>query len=56
MKQLNKARGNLEKLEELVGGKPVAYLPFEIGPLDIYQLVDAAKRGVPLIDADCGRL
>jgi len=44
---------HLKKLEELIGGKPVAYLPFEIGPLDIYQLVDAAKRSVPLVDADC---
>jgi len=44
---------HLKKLEELVGGKPVAYLAFEIGPLDAGQLLGAAKRDLPLIDADC---
>ena len=44
---------HLKKLEELVGGKPMAYLAFEIGPLDAGQLLNAAKRGLPLIDADC---
>lgn len=44
---------HLKKLEELVGGKPVAYLAFEVGPLDAGQLLNAAKRGLPLVDADC---
>lgn len=44
---------HLKKLEELVSGKPVAYLAFEIGPLDAGQLLNAAKRGLPLVDADC---
>ena len=44
---------HLKKLEELVGSKPMAYLAFEIGPLDAGQLLNAAKRGLPLVDADC---
>ena len=44
---------HLKKLEELVGGRPMAYLAFEVGPLDAGQLLNAAKRGLPLIDADC---
>lgn len=44
---------HLKKLEELVGGKPMAYLAFEVGPLDAGQLLNAAKRGLPLVDADC---
>lgn len=44
---------HLKKLEELVGGKPGAYLPFELGPLDAGQLFNAARRGLPLVDADC---
>jgi len=47
------AEEHLKKLEELVGGKPMAYLAFEVGPLDAGQLLGAAKRGLPLIDADC---
>lgn len=44
---------HLKKLEELIGGKPMAYLAFEVGPLDAGQLLNAAKRGLPLVDADC---
>ena len=44
---------HLKKLEELVGHKPDAYLAFEIGPLDAGELLDAARRGLPLVDADC---
>ncbi len=44
---------HLKKLEALVGDKPMAYLAFEIGPLDAGQLINAAKRRLPLIDADC---
>jgi len=44
---------HLKKLEELVGGKPIAYLAFEVGPLDAGQLLGAARRGLPLVDADC---
>jgi len=44
---------HLQELEELVGDKPSAYLAFEIGPLDVGQLLGAAKRGLPLVDADC---
>ena len=47
------SEGHLKALEELVGGKPVAYLGFEVGPLDAGQLLNAAKRGLPLVDADC---
>jgi len=45
--------GHLKKLEELVGRKPVAYEAFELGPLDSGQILNAAKRNLPLIDADC---
>jgi hypothetical protein len=47
------AEEHLKKLEELVGHKPSAYLAFEIGPLDAGELLDSAKRGLPLVDADC---
>lgn len=47
------SEAHLKKLEELVGGKPSAYLAFEVGPLDAGQLLGAAKRDLPLIDADC---
>ena len=47
------SEAHLKKLEELVGGKPMAYLGFEVGPLDAGQLLNAAKRGLPLVDADC---
>lgn len=50
---MRETEGHLKKLEELVGGKPVAYLGFEVGPLDAGQLLNAAKRGLPLVDADC---
>jgi DUF917 family protein len=44
---------HLKKLEELVGKKPVAYQAFEVGPLDSGQLLDAARRDLPLVDGDC---
>jgi hypothetical protein len=44
---------HLKKLEELVGGKPMSFLAFEIGPLDAGQLLNAANRNLPLVDADC---
>lgn len=44
---------HLKKLEELVGGKPSAYQAFEVGPLDSGQLLDAARRDLPLMDSDC---
>ena len=50
---MRETEGHLKKLEELTGGKPVAYLGFEVGPLDAGQLLNAAKRGLPLVDADC---
>ena len=50
---MRKSEGHLKALEELVGGEPMAYLGFEVGPLDAGQLLDAAKRGLPLLDADC---
>ncbi len=43
---------HLKKLADIVGKEPVAYVPFEVGPLDADQLFDAARRGVPLVDAD----
>jgi len=43
---------HLTKLAEIIGKKPVAYTPFEIGPLDSGQLFAAARRGVPLVDCD----
>ena len=43
---------HLKKLAELVGKEPVAYVPFEVGPLDAGQIYAAARRGVPLVDAD----
>jgi DUF917 family protein len=50
---LRVTEAHLKKLEELTGGKPRAYLAFEIGPLDAGQLLNAARRGLPLVDADC---
>lgn len=43
---------HLTKLAEVIGKQPVAYSPFEIGPLDSGQLFSAARRGLPLLDAD----
>jgi DUF917 family protein len=43
---------HLRKLAEIIGKEPVAYVPFEVGPLDAGQLYDAARRGLPLVDAD----
>jgi len=50
---VRETEAHLKKLEELFGGKPVAYLGFEVGPLDAGQLLNAAKRDLPLLDADC---
>lgn len=50
---VRETEAHLKKLEELVGGKPNAYLAFEVGPLDAGQLLGAARRGLPLVDADC---
>lgn len=43
---------HLKKLAELVGKEPVAYIPFEVGPLDVGQIYACARRGLPLIDDD----
>jgi len=43
---------HIKKLKELVGKEPVAYIPFECGPLDSGQVYSAARRGVPLVDGD----
>lgn len=50
---VRETEAHLKKLEELVGGKPKAYIGFEVGPLDAGQLLGAARRGLPLVDADC---
>ena len=44
---------HLKRLEELVGKKPAAYEAFELGPLDSGQILNAAARNLPLVDADC---
>jgi len=43
---------HIKKLIELIGKNPLAYIPFECGPLDTGQLFSAARRGLPLVDGD----
>jgi hypothetical protein len=50
--EFGRGETHLEKLAELIGKKPVAYTPFECGPLDSGQLYACARRGLPLVDED----
>ncbi len=41
-----------DRMRELCGKSPDAYVSFEIGPNNFRQVLNAASKGLPLVDAD----